>query len=138
MVHTLRSYGIQAIGPLCWEVGGRTYDLQNQHGLQEAIAQHVKDTLWAKLATRRTGYQGMAQGRDDVATNSWRNSLQDDRNQAFLDIILTDGVYTPMRSHLSLGQRSHLPLLPGTGGGLEAFCQALPGHAQRAGKSGQA
>ena len=113
MVHTLRSYGIQAIGPLCWEVGGRTYDLQNQHGLQEAIAQHVKDTLWARLATRRTGYQGMAQGRDDVATNSWRNSLQDDRNQAFLDMILTDRVYTPMRSHLRWGKDPTCP-----------FCQA--------------
>ena len=33
MVHTLRGYGIQATGPLCWEVGGRVYDLQSQHGL---------------------------------------------------------------------------------------------------------
>ena len=38
MVHTLQGYGIQATGPLCWEVGGRVYDLQNQHGLQEAVA----------------------------------------------------------------------------------------------------
>ena len=45
MVHTLQGYGIQATGPLCWEVGGRVYDLQTQHGLQEAVAEQVKDTL---------------------------------------------------------------------------------------------
>ena len=85
------------------------YDLQNQHGLQEAIVQHVKDTLWARVAARRTGYQGMEQGRDEAATNSWRNTLQDDRNVAFLDIILTDGVYTPMRAHVRWGKSPKCP-----------------------------
>ena len=113
MVHTLEAYGIQAIGPLCWELKGRVYDLQNQHGIQEEIAQHVTDTLWARLATRRTAYQGMAQGRDECATNSWRSTLEDDRNVAFLDIILTDGVYTPMRAHMRWGKTPECP-----------FCQA--------------
>ena len=113
MVHTLEGYGIKATAPLCWEVGGRIYDLQNQHGMQEAIAQRVKDTLWARIAARRTGYQGMEQGRDEDATNSWRSTLEDSRNVAFLDIVLTDGVYTPMRAHMRWGKSPNCP-----------FCQA--------------
>ena len=70
MVHTLQGYGIQPTGPLCWQVGGRVYDIQNQHGLQEAVAQQVKDTLWGRIAAKRTGYQGMTQGRDDAGTTA--------------------------------------------------------------------
>ena len=115
MARTLLAYGINAAGALCWEVGGRMYDITNQHGLQEAIAQQAKDRLWGRIAAKRTAYQGMAQGRDDIATMCWRNNIQEERTQAFLDIILTDGVYTPLRAHLRWAKDPRCPLLPSRG-----------------------
>ena len=92
--------GVTATGPTHWEIDGVNYDLSAQHGVVAAIQRKAADELWDKLGTRRRNYQGLKGGRNKQATLAWGKQIEEERTKAFLDIILTDALYTPYRAHL--------------------------------------
>ena len=126
-------YGIRDQGgkPDLWVIEGVRYQLDNQHGLHEAVSQQVQRTLWGKMAASRTSYQGLEEGRNHRATLAWRETVQDDRTRAFLDIVLTDAVYTPLRAHLRWGKDGGCPsagMPQGTGSMLSRNVRGCQGH----------
>ena len=115
-------------------IEGVQYQLGNQHGLHEAVSQQVQRTLWGKMAANRTSYQGLEEGRNHRATLAWRETIQDDRTRAFLDIVLTDAVYAPLRAHLQWGKDGGCPLCGNPTGDWKHFVENCPGMPQAPGR----
>ena len=109
VAQVLKQLGVTATGPTHWEVDGESYDLSAQHGVVAAIQRKAADELWDKLGTRRRNYQGLKGGRNNQANLAWGKQIEEERTKAFLDIILTDAVYTPYRAHLRWGKSGQCP-----------------------------
>ena len=135
LAETLKMYGVKAEQADRWTIEGVTYQLDNQHGLQEAVENQVQNTLWRQLASK-TSYLGLEGGRNHKATLAWRETIQEERTKAFLDIILTDAVYTPLRAHLRWGKERSCPLCGEPTGDWKHFvvkCPAMPKGPSRPG-----
>ena len=73
--------------------------MQANHGLVKAAVQAVQDALWSTMGHTRRNLLDLDGGRHEELSKSWLRTLQAPRNQTFLSLILTDGVYTPLRAH---------------------------------------
>ena len=127
VAQAVKHHGINAIGPLHWEIEGTTYDLRAQHGVAEAVQRKVADALWVKLGTQRRNFQGLLKGRNHQATLAWGRQIEEERTKAFLDIILTDAVYTPHRAHLRWGKAGHCPICKHPQGDWRHYVDECPG-----------
>ena len=90
--------------------------------IAQAVAQ-AKQVLWRRVAQESEAYKGLHTGRNEKATLMWHRRHKQGKDAAFVDILLTDGVYTPYRAHMRWGLPYHWDL--------GALCMALPPHSRR-------
>ena len=102
---------------------GQHSSLRETHNVIEKAVAQAKQILWRKVSQESEAFKGLHAGRNEKATHLWYRRHKKGKDAAFIDILLTDGVYTPYRAHMRWGLPYHWDL--------GALCMALPPHSRR-------